>query len=78
MSEYAKPQGCYTTDPTAWRGRTTTQWVQDGWRQYMRGDQMIREAVMRQVVTSWIPMRCGRLDQAGYTDNNCAGCAFDK
>lgn len=75
MSAYAG--GCYTTNPADWRGRTTEQWVQDGWIVQQRGDYMTREPVMRKVTTEWIPTPCGRLDQIGHVDINCRGCAHD-
>jgi len=68
---------CKTTDPSSWRGRPTEQLMQRGWRYLHRGDVITREPVMIKVTTDWLPIRCGRLEQPGYTDTECAGCALD-
>jgi hypothetical protein len=49
--------------------------MQDGWRVMRRGEIITREPIMREVTTEWLPMRCGRLEQAGHVDHNCKGCA---
>lgn len=62
-----------TTGP---RGRTTTITVQDGYDTLRVGKVFVRVPHMVEVVTEWLPMRCGALQQQGLPrDPNCEGCS---
>lgn len=61
-----------TTGP---RGTTTRITVQDGYDTLRVGKVFVRVPHMVEVVTEWLPMRCGIKLQAGLPpDINCAGC----
>lgn len=69
--------GCWTDDPTAWRGKTRTSLQPAGVRYLHRGTEVIAEQVMRPVETKWLDMPCGALPQPGYVDQGCVGCALN-
>lgn len=59
------------------RGRTTTQWMQDGWRifQWPVSGLISREPIMREVTTHWLERKCGIQPQQGFDDPRCKGCS---
>lgn len=62
--------GCNTQDRGP-RGKTTLALAQDGWTVVRN----VRQPVMVEVETEWLPMQCGKLQQAGMgRDKMCAGC----
>jgi len=62
--------GC-NTQGSGPRGKTTRTLAQDGWTVVRN----VRQPVMVEVETEWLPMRCGKLQQAGLgRDKMCEGC----
>lgn len=78
LPQHNSVYSCYTTDPEKMHGGRHEYTFQDGYMDINHsvfGRLRVPRLVQR--ITEWLPIQCGKLEQVGYTDLNCAGCALN-